>query len=100
MTEQEINDIITGNWAPGQIATFEQAHEPAPHRADDNGFCACGGSYDPVHTDQFSHPEQGTTTQETYQCYKCKTWLFVQFDGQGVEYSRWYEVAKEAAKDE
>ena len=68
--------------------------------ADDNGFCTCGGRYFLASTMQGDHPTEGTWTQETYYCEGCETWLFVQYDAQGVEYTRWYEqpqAAKEAA---
>ena len=96
LSDEDVEKIINGDWTPGQIASFERAHEPAPHRADDNGFCTCGGQYIKADTMQGNHPVEGTWTQETYQCSKCKTWLFVQFDAQGIEYTRWYEQPQAA----
>lgn len=91
MTDQEITNILTGNWTPGQVAAFEQAHEPRQHYATEDGYCTCGGRYGKADTMQGTHPTEGVWTQDTYQCDKCRTWLIVQFDAQGVEFDRQYE---------
>jgi hypothetical protein len=94
MTDEDIEKIINGDWTPGQIASFERAHEPAPHRANENGLCTCGGRYFLASTMQGNHPAEGTWTQETYYCEGCETWLFVEFDAHGVEVNRRYEVGQ------
>lgn len=91
MTKQEINDIVTGNWTPDQIASFERAHEKPLGRMTDSEWCTCGGQYKHVHTEQYDHVADGTITEDRYQCDKCKTWCMIVWDSNGVELERRYE---------
>jgi hypothetical protein len=91
MSDEDIDKIINGDWTPGQIASFERAHEPAPHRMTDSEWCTCGGKYNHVHTEQYSHAVN-EITEDRYQCGKCKTWCMIVWDENGIELERRYEA--------
>lgn len=92
ITDDEIKRIIEGDWTPSQIASFERAHEKPLGRMEDSEWCTCGGKYNHVDTMQGTHPTEGTWTQDSYQCDKCKTWCIITWDAHGVEYDRRYEA--------